>query len=276
MHHNNYYRVTGYLCRFKASNSEYYHGIRLSQLESILQLDTKLRNYVLQYVEIFEISLARAIAYEMAQYIKTPFPHIDTSCFKCGVIPDFLQEKCTEVVEKRKNDEIKWKNNIKKNVQFPITHFQEKYDTTYNTVPIWMLVELLDFGSLCSFYKSLCETIREKIILSYTNPKMQKDDRISTKIFESWITSIRELRNRCAHNERIYDYVGRDLPKRTHISTMQYNKNASHLYRTWKCLQWFIDAITPENTMQEEIVSLIENSNVMENKEYRNFFQYWY
>ena len=77
------------------------------------------------------------------------------------------------------------------------------YIKNYNYIPLWVLSKEMTFGKLNSFYACMNLEEKEEVAASFG---------LNAKEFKSVIDFMADVRNKCAHGERIYCY-SRDLPK---------------------------------------------------------------
>ncbi|WP_201544635.1 Abi family protein [Psychrobacter sp. H7-1] len=75
--------------------------------------------------------------------------------------------------------------------------FIKHHIATYEDLPIWVGVEVMDFGSLSVLYSGLKGRQKKQISQSYgvDNPR----------VFESWLKSLNYIRNICAHHARLWN-----------------------------------------------------------------------
>ena len=77
-----------------------------------------------------------------------------------------------------------------------ITHFKNKYRYTHNLPPAWCIVEIISFGTFAK--------IENKLKAKYIK-KISKHYNINYKVLKSWLWSINEVRNICAHHSRLWN-----------------------------------------------------------------------
>lgn len=78
-------------------------------------------------------------------------------------------------------------------------HFKVKYPN--DEPPIWVAVELWDFGTLSHFFSGMKVVDRDAIAARYGIP--------SGDILEGWLRNLNDVRNFCAHHSRLWN---RNLP----------------------------------------------------------------
>jgi abortive infection bacteriophage resistance protein len=84
-----------------------------------------------------------------------------------------------------------------------INHFKKTY-AEYPDLPVWVLTELMSFGSLSKFYSELQGTYQRPIAWYYGVPHA---------ILASWLHSLTHIRNLCAHHSRLWDRYFHVFPK---------------------------------------------------------------
>ena len=66
----------------------------------------------------------------------------------------------------------------------------------YDGIPIWVAVEVLDFGSISMLYSGLKYKHRQQIAEKY---------KTNEYVFASWIHALNVVRNICAHHSRLWN-----------------------------------------------------------------------
>ncbi|WP_317316506.1 Abi family protein [Peptostreptococcus russellii] len=197
----NYYRFTAYLIKYKEKDNSYKPGIKFNDIKNIYFFDQELRHLVVSALEIVELSFRTYIAYTIA-HLCGPLGYLESNNFidSKEIEKEFLKDYEKEI--KRKHDKIM--NDIytsiddNKNKLF-IRHHNKKYN---GEIPIWMLVEVISFGTISRIYKLL--TTDQQMFI---NKNLCSTSRI---LLKSWVGSLNKLRNECAHYGRLY---GVTLPK---------------------------------------------------------------
>lgn len=191
----NYYRLAGYgigLMR-KDDPEKYIDGISLEHLYRLHEFDSVFRNELILVIESLEIRLRTQIAYQLAMhygsegYVKRD--NFNDKRTKSGasihsMIIDNFRKECER----------------QKNVPF-VKHHIENYDGHF---PVWVAVELFSFGNLSSLY-SIMKPEDQKAVAAYFST--------SPKYLMSWILALVEVRNICAHYNRLYNMPLKQRPK---------------------------------------------------------------
>lgn len=84
-------------------------------------------------------------------------------------------------------------------------HYRQTY-TSPTLPPIWILKEFFTFGAAARFYSGLSGAIRSDISKSFGV--------LSLDVFDSWVRSFVDLRNICAHHDRLFNRGFQKQPQR--------------------------------------------------------------
>lgn len=192
-----YYRLSGYWYPFRKIEKDT-HSRKVSHLDdfkensffedaiSIYNFDKKLRENIFSALESIETGLKMAIAYEMG--------HIDT----CAHHNKGLFEESFSDPENSEGY-CKWfekyENSIQQAERKKVAFVKHNIEN-YGKLPIWVAVELWDFGSMSKYYSNLKEEYRNTIAKRFS---------VNGKVLASWIKSLNYIRNICAHHMRIWN-----------------------------------------------------------------------
>lgn len=84
-----------------------------------------------------------------------------------------------------------------------VKHFKSRYPQSH--LPIWMAVELWDFGMLSHFFGGMKVADKDRIAALYNVTDGQT--------LESWLRSLNVIRNICAHHSRLWNKPSAITPK---------------------------------------------------------------
>lgn len=184
----NYYRLSAYGIGLKQKDfpEKFIEGITLNHLYRLYCFDSKLRSIIIPAIESIEIEFRTKLAYHLAMTYGAE-GYQEQSDFIEKI--DRLGNNIYEVTIKQK-----LANEIKKQTNLPcVKHHNEVYGGHF---PIWVAIELFSFGMLTSLYSVMKNEDQKAIAKEYdTDPKHLK----------SWLLALQELRNSCAHYNRIYN-----------------------------------------------------------------------
>ncbi|PNK59661.1 Abi family protein [Psychrobacter sp. FDAARGOS_221] len=187
----NYYRLSGYWYPFRqlinnTRENNFYKDTKFTDVLNIYNFDKKLRMLCLEALEVIEMSVRTNIAYNFGRI--SPVAHLDKNNF---------DQKFVQGESKQINYESwlkKYKYQIRRSNKSP---FIKHHIATYEDLPIWVGVEVMDFGSLSVLYSGLKGRQKKQISQSYgvDNPN----------VFGSWLKSLNYIRNICAHHARLWN-----------------------------------------------------------------------
>lgn len=205
-----YYRLEEYTWSFRRLNPQdssrrtayFKQKIAFAPIWNVYLFDRRLRFLLMDAIERFEIALRNAIVQVLTTEAGNNTPHMDTS-----LAPAML------TVDKNKKTRLeKWLANI-----------QAKYDdlgmydpriehcktvhgiNTIDKLPIWIVMELTTFGNLKTLYESLRSDLKDKLALTLG---------VEKEFLTSSFILLHQVRNRCAHHKRIWNYLWMKKSKR--------------------------------------------------------------
>ncbi len=196
----NYYRFKVYLRPFLDTDINRYR--ELTKFEDGLELyrfDSRLRDYLFSIIGMLEVKLRSRLDQVVTEFSNDPFWFLDDNWFHSSKYADI--------------DEVRLKINIAFNRSRDdfVNHFKGRYvnntGNRYNNLPpFWIAAELATIGNISVVYESLA-----KSKFSY-GPRKNKLDDLAKEFGAanfgslcSWVTVLRDVRNRCAHHSRVWN-----------------------------------------------------------------------
>lgn len=181
LQHYNYYRLSGYCLAFEQQRHKFLPGVTFEDLADSYEFDRKLRKILMESLELIEIQLRTSIAYYLAQTYGA-FGHENINNLHIS-----------------EDDFNKWQNLIhglaEDSKEIFIKHFKNKY-AEFPSLPIWILVEILPFGSLSYLFSSLKNEDKKAIAKLFNIP---------ATVLSNWLHVFSHIRNICAHHNRLFD-----------------------------------------------------------------------
>ena len=192
-----YYRLSGYFHSFRQWDNE--NNVLLdefmpnSDFEDVLSLylfDKKLRLLALDALERIETAVKVDISHLLGE--KDPLAYRN---------PKYFDGRFTQVKAGKKQSQYEiWLDYVEglitkaeRRKMACVTHNIDKY----GDLPIWAICGLWDFGSMSKLYEGMKRADRDKIA--------QKYGAVNGKIFSQWLKSLNEIRNICAHHDRLWN-----------------------------------------------------------------------
>ena len=187
----NYYRFTSYLYTFRDQGENYRSGTTLEQVWDLYRFDHGLRLLLLDAIETIEVHARTQLAYHFA-HAHDAFAYLDPAC-----LPNFDRSRDDFGSWEHKLSEQVSRSRGKKGREDFIVHFDRKYGDHHAMPPVWMMVELMDFGSVLSFYRGVSNDIRRELAAALG---------LSHKVTLNWLLVLNSVRNRCAHHARLWNW----------------------------------------------------------------------
>ena len=186
------------------SDEMYKENTFFENLFWLYYFDSEMRSYLLKYIFIAESNIKTKLAYYFCEKHKTVNnAYVEENNFEY-TSSSGLTEDIDRLVQK-----LKRTINKQSDIQGSrINH----YTTNYDTVPLWVLMPQLNFGTTAYFFKCSKKDIQSKIAKNLKFEFIEENSEFNDKyIFTGEALSdviffMNSFRNICAHNERLYDY----------------------------------------------------------------------
>lgn len=256
-----YYRLSGYLYPFRqctvATSPEgkliytvhetFKTGVRFETALQLYNFDKKLRLLVLDAIERIEIALRVSIAMQLGpqdRWAHRKAEFMDKRFSEGLEDPTRCLSKCIERLDeltKRSRED------------FVIHHLQ-----THSCVPlpVWMAVELWDFGLLNSYLHGLTYKDRSAIARCYAIPREQ--------LLMSWVATLSHIRNICAHHGRLWNRVLVTTPKKLRKGEIELLDNLAsdafsreRIYGTLCIIQYLLNYCSPTSIWASKLKQLL-------------------
>ncbi|MDA3795842.1 Abi family protein [Lactobacillus delbrueckii] len=193
---NNYYNIiNGYSKPFLESENLYIKNASFDEVSRLYFFDKELKQVLFNSILDAEHHLKSILAHRFAEaHPNNPKAYLD--------INSYNHKKSLSVAHV-----ISSLNNIlRKNRQYRNNSINH-YLTNYNAVPIWVIIDYLTFGDLYSFLNCLPDNLQNRVandcaeFIVSNNPNFT--GQFPPKTMLSFIKNIQEIRNVCAHNNRL-------------------------------------------------------------------------
>ncbi len=198
----NYYRLSGYLHPYRiaggdsAPTDDYRPGTTLGEIWRLYNFDRRLRIVLLDAIERIEVAVRTRLVFYFTHR------HGAFGYLSPLNLPGF--KNITEYMEWRTG--LVEETRRARKEQF-VQHFNQKYGDYHKELPLWMLCELMSFGSMLRFANTIEPASKREIAGEYGMPD---------ELFSSWLKALYSVRNSCAHHSRIWNRVFGVTPKTPH------------------------------------------------------------
>lgn len=243
LQHINYYRLSGYWIPFQEDNKthRFKPNVRFSDVLNLYLFDRELRLLLLDAIERIEISIRTQWAHYFAE-LSGPHAHLEPYLSKNGEwhIKNLAQLQ----KELMRSDELF------------IKHYQNTY-TLPDEPPIWVACEVMSFGLLSKWLKSMkpgepCNKIARAYQLDYD-------------VLVSFIEYLAYLRNLCAHHSRVWNRkttktikIPRSKPLELISSFNNEPLSLRKLYNPLVLVIHLLKIICPGNHFKNRLLTLME------------------
>ncbi len=184
-----YYRLGFYLFPFEKSypelhnrTHEYVEGASFEDAVNLYYFDFDLRLLLMRYLNRIEIAFRTSLIYNLSnKYNSNPVWFVNPSIVNRPYAHEFERKVYT--------------SDFKRN---PIIHRHHKNNPNDRFAPAWKTLEFMTFGAVMKLYEQLKER-DDQIFIAHEFGIRQ------VVTFESYMHTIRQVRNACAHGLLLYD-----------------------------------------------------------------------
>ena len=178
--YTNYYRLTGYLIPYESRRDCILPGTTFEMVRSLYEFDRRLRSLVMEAISVIEIFVRTKIVVSLAER-HGPFAHLVPAIFYSREkFEDWHEHICDETLRSQETY---------------VRHFKQKYEEWPN-LPIWVVIELMTFGSVSWLFKILLCKEQKKVACHFS---------LHAPVLESWLHALSYVRNLCAHHSRFWN-----------------------------------------------------------------------
>lgn len=184
----NYFRLSNYFEPFSVSKHQYEDGTTFEKIMRIYEMDRKLRSVLIAALEEIEIALRAAISnYHALKY--GALGYLNPNSFDRSHNHTSFLSRVNHLIDAGEERAF-------------VKHYNTKYAGKF---PLWVVMELFSFGTLAFFFKDMHASDKKTLANDYYG--------CSPTEMDNWIFCMNELRNYCAHYNRLYGNTFPILPK---------------------------------------------------------------
>ena len=212
-----------------------------------LPFDKQLRLLCLQALESIEMSVRTSIAHTLGRI--SPIAHLNKDNFDQRFVESKNGQWGYDKWLSKYHEQI---NRAKK------SPFIEHHHNNYQYLPIWVGIEVLDFGSISVLYTGLKGRQQQQISKSYGIN--------NAKVFASWLRSLNYIRNICAHHGRLWNVnidviaqIDKDVP-----SLQDLDNKRIYFYLTM--MRYLLKIISQSSIWEADLDKLLSQFPALQNK----------
>lgn len=179
--HINYYRFSGYCLAFESSRHSIIPGTTFDQIREAYEFDCALRDLVGEALEHIEIDLRTSIGSSFGR-AHGPFGHVEATNFHRLAHTGWIRRVREE--SDRSNEKF-------------VAHFRKTY-REYPDLPIWVVTEIMSFGTLSIMFKHMLRADQKAVARRYN---------LQARTLAQWMHHLVYIRNMCAHHARLWDRI---------------------------------------------------------------------
>lgn len=223
-----YYRLFAYVKPLISSTEN--KIIPFDHVWDLYIFDRKLRLLVIDAIERIEVAFRVSIS-EVMSGKHGAFWYTQRVHFKRPEWHGEFMAKVSELIRQFKHPLIK--------------HFYRTY-TNSKFPPSWLITECLTFGTWSKVFDNL-KLRSDRIAIA---------NRLDMKLMEllSWIKCLTELRNICAHHQRLWNHFFRHIPKNAPAQHCQQH----HFYQQLYIVVVMLEKIAPKSDWKKRMYFLLE------------------
>ncbi|UQF78411.1 MAG: Abi family protein [Lancefieldella parvula] len=167
-----------------------------NELKALFLFDRELRILFLEYILIFENTFKTVISHEFSRKYPSPNSYLEIKNYDKNNSKKVLLQ--IAILTKMIHEKV--------DQDGAINH----YITNHGSVPLWVLVNYLTMGNLAHLYSILIDQDKNNIAKFYSNKyKTQYEPVITYRLSSEDLTAalkiLNLIRNKCAHDERLYN-----------------------------------------------------------------------
>jgi abortive infection bacteriophage resistance protein len=191
-----YYRLSAYWYPFRIVSkdgtvtSQVHSGTTFPQIVALCDHDEQVRRVLLNGISTIEIGVRVAIAYQLGKY--GAMGYLEATSWSANSLI-FAEPSVEEPLPKSDFTRFcdKHQEMLERSREDFVTHFNQRYG---RQVPVWAAIELWEFGTMAKVFAMLKPSDRAAVAMEFG---------VSHRLLRSWLVSINDLRNFCAHHGRI-------------------------------------------------------------------------
>ena len=248
----NYYNIiNGYASYFPRDGEYYINNTNFDEIKHLYIFEREIKQAIFQSIIDVETHLNAIFSYRFAEaYPNIPYAYLNIDCYDkkhtLSVISTI--SKLAKTIDKYRHS----KNNNS------IIHYMNKHQN----VPIWVLANYLDFGDLRHMLISSTTKIQNAVakdMMSFIYQHIPEAKIFPPETMLSFVENINDIRNICAHNNRLIGFNCRrdskywsPLHDKYNINVKDNRRNVFSVFISLQCFLSFSEYATVHNRLHKE------------------------
>ena len=239
-----YYRLAGYWWPMQSDkvSHTFKPNSNFDNILAIYNFDRELRLLLFDIIEKIEIGFRTKLIYNLSHEV-SPWWFENGNLFK-----NLVEHTETLLLIDRE---------LRQTKEVFIKEHYKKYHTDSRRPPAWKTLEVVSFGALSKLYGNLKPIVKSKDIVAADLGT------VNHTYLPSWLQSMTQIRNICAHHGRLWN---KNLPGRPKLLSKPPNKwihdvpnpsEHSMLYIHLCCMRYLLNVIHPQNDFTNRIINLL-------------------
>ena len=245
----NYYNIiNGYASYFPRNGEQYTNNTNFDEIARLYVFEREIKQAIFQAIIAMETHLNAIFTYRFAEaYPDIPYAYLNIECYDKKQTLSVIStiSKLSKTIDKYR----RYKNNNS------IAH----YINNHQDVPIWVLANYLEFGDIRHMLMSSTTKIQNAVakdLMSFIRQHIPKAQIFPPETMLSFVENINDVRNICAHNNRLLGFNCRRDSKYWSSLHDKYNinekDNRRNVYSVFISLQCFL-SVSEYGTMHNKI-----------------------
>lgn len=185
--HSYFALISGYKAPFKAKNGNYKLHALIEDIYRLYVFDDKLRALFLQYILKIEKHVKSLISYSFCDaYGEEQQHYLNAAKYNCNSAnQNDINEMITRLIKITTDSG-----------NYPYIKHQKR---EHGNIPLWVMMKALTLGTVSKMYSFLPQSIQHNVSKEFKY--------VHESMLVQMLDLLARIRNVCAHNERLYDYI---------------------------------------------------------------------
>lgn len=180
--HVNYYRFSGYCLAFEQRRHAFLRGVTFDDIVGAYAFDVALRDLLTEALEVIEIDMRACLAYH--------FGRRHGAFGQVAAVNFFAKFNHADLLNRLHEE-------VDRSSELFVEHFRNTY-AEYPDLPVWMLTEVISFGTLTRMYRGMERGDQQAVSSRYG---------LQAANLGTIMLHLVYVRNLCAHHARLWDRV---------------------------------------------------------------------